>query len=204
MTDLKYKHNDEAIQAQLVLLPRWKVAAFGIFLLERAAPNFYRFQADTGAFGGGVIRGALANAWTFIESGNPKPCELVTEAACDFIAPDTEAYVSIYTSSALDAAGISSNLLSYIDGGPISLIVKAASLRRDSIDIFLQLIGDTNPASANFESTLSDHPKMQEELCFQDNDILFFNSIHHEQITNWNKVVLYSSNANYLHIGNTN
>jgi uncharacterized protein YjaG (DUF416 family) len=148
--------------------------AFGILLLDRALPNFLCFAAETGAAGGAMLRGAQAKLWGLLEGNNAEaPFFGITAKGCEIFAPDTELYGSLYTSSALDAVMIARNVLDFADLGRTELLVEAADLRIDSVDMFVQRTEQMDPAAADFEAQLLSHRLTQEELGFQDADLTF-------------------------------
>ena len=56
-----------ALERRLRELPPVARIAFGVLTLERALPDFFRFQVETEAPGGDVMRGALAKVWGLLE-----------------------------------------------------------------------------------------------------------------------------------------
>jgi uncharacterized protein YjaG (DUF416 family) len=152
-------------------LPERGRLAFGALLLERSLPNFFRFACETGAPGGAMLRAAQAKIWGLLEEAKAKPFRDVTSSACESFAPDTEERNSLYTSSALDAVTIACNVLDYLESGQTTLLVESNALRRDSIDMFLQLSSKVDSDAADFETQLLHHPLMQEEFGFQRADL---------------------------------
>jgi len=147
--------------------------AFGALNLERALPNFFGFAADTGAPGGAILRGALAKVWGVLEGVDPAVFAGMTASACEPYAPNTEDSASVYTSAALDAVTIACNVLEYLESPRTRLLVESASLRCDTIDLFLQHVLPLEVSSPDFEVRLLEHPLMQEELGFQQADLAF-------------------------------
>src|SRR5882757_5074359 len=124
-----HRFEPEVLRRRLDALSNWAQLAFGVLLLERAVPNFFRFEAETGARGGAMLRGVQAKLWGLLEGNNAAaPFVGVTAKACEFFAPNTELYSSPYTSSALDAISIACNMLDYTESGRTELLVEAASL----------------------------------------------------------------------------
>ncbi len=103
---MNYKFDAQIIKARLNELKSWQLVAFGAFLLERALPNFLRFQVEVGVAGGRVLRAALAQLWNSIEHDGSDNWGFITPEMCGAVAPDTDGHASLYTSSALDAAAI--------------------------------------------------------------------------------------------------
>jgi uncharacterized protein YjaG (DUF416 family) len=168
---MAYVFSADNLSHGLSKLPAAFCFAFGIQLLERAAPNFYRFQFETGAQGGAMLRAVQSQMWAQVEGSRLQVPLTISSAECEESAPDTEQYSSLYTSSALDAISIACNLLEFVESKKIELIVNCASLRRDSLDIFLQITDEVDSDSDDFESELIAHPLMQEELGFQASDL---------------------------------
>jgi uncharacterized protein YjaG (DUF416 family) len=170
---MTHRFEPAALERRLgALSPQGRIA-FGVLLLERALPNFLQFSIETGAPGGAVLRGALARLWDVLEgeAGRGGRFPEVTATTCESIGPDTEDFSSLYTSAALDAVGIACNVLAYWESQEIGLLVESASLRRDTIDMFLQNTLNINTSSPDFEERLLTHPLMQEELGFQQADL---------------------------------
>jgi uncharacterized protein YjaG (DUF416 family) len=169
-----HRFEPEILRRRLGALSRWANLAFGVFLVERAVPNFFRFEAETGARGGAMLRGVQAKLWGLLEGNNAAaPFVGITAKSCECFAPDTELWDSPYTSAALDAISIACNVLDYADSERTELLVEAASLRRDSVDMFLQRVERVDPSAVDFEMRLLTHPLMQEELGYQEADLAF-------------------------------
>jgi len=185
---MDYQFDPVVLEQRLSELESWKRLAFGVLLLERAAPSFFRFEYETGARGGAILRGTLAKAWGLLEGSTTVFAGLAARD-CEIFIPDTEHYTSIYTSSALDGMTIACNLLDYIDSGKTSFLIESASLRRDTVDMFLQLTGQITSTSDDFEARLLAHPLMQEELGFQSEDLAFLASVSFQQEIGWPAVL---------------
>jgi uncharacterized protein YjaG (DUF416 family) len=172
--------------------------AFGALLLDRAVPNFLQFEAETGAAGGAMLRGAQAKVWGLLEGNNAvAPFLGVTARSCEFFAPDTEQYASLYTSSALDAVTIACNVLDYVNSDRVDLLLDSASLRRDSIDVFLQLAEGIDASGSDFEMRLLTHSLMQEELGFQEADLTFLKEWQSKGDQAWHLVLKRSIDNGY-------
>ena len=193
-----YRFDPVALKRRLEGLQKQGRLAFGVLLLERAVPNFFRFEAETGAAGGAMVRGAQAKSWGEFEGNNASALFLgITAKALELFAPDTERYTSLYTSSALDAVSIACNLLTYVESGRIELLVESASLRRDTLDIFLQRAERMDASAVDLESRLLRHPLMQEELGFQEADLAFLEKMETENDRAWPSVLARSIELGY-------
>lgn len=161
--------------AELKALDAPRRLAFGVCLFERALPAFFQFQSDTGCPGGGVLRAALAQAWTALETGTTPP-SFVSVDACEAVLPDSEDHTSAFTSAAIDTVSIACCVLTFIEDGDMQHLVEAVEARRDTIDLFVQNHFNLDPADPNFEATITAHPLMQEELDFLHEDVAFLKS----------------------------
>ena len=108
-----FTFESNTLASQLRLLSQWKQLAYGTFIFERALPNFFQFQCETGALGGATLRAAAAKMWGRLENQSTETHE-VSIKDCEFVIPDTERYRSLYTPSAVDAATIAANVLQFI------------------------------------------------------------------------------------------
>jgi uncharacterized protein YjaG (DUF416 family) len=189
------------LERKLYALPSWGCLAFGALLLDRALPNFLRFAAETGAPGGAMLRGAQAKVWGLLEGNNAAaPYFGITAKTCEVFSPETEQHTSLYTSSALDAVGIVCNLLDYIDSHQAKLLVDSASLRRDSVDIFLQRALRMDVSAPDFETQLLAHRLMQEELGFQQADLEFLTMLVPNGQRSWSSVLERSITLGYTNM----
>ena len=168
-----YIFDTSSISSSLLALGENRRMAFGVFLLERAMPEFFQFQVDTGRAGGGKLRAALAQVWCTIEGVAPQHSPFVTASDCDYLAPDSESSTSPYTSAAIDAVNIACSLLSYLEHGDLKFLLEAAESRRDTVDLFIQNNTDIDPIENDFEKKLITHALMQEELRFMHDDLAF-------------------------------
>jgi uncharacterized protein YjaG (DUF416 family) len=162
---MMYTFDRSDIEARLKELSETRRLAFGIFLLERALPAYFQFQADSGTSGGAELRAALAQCWGALEfgerNGGPK---FVTVEACEKAMPDSEDHTSIYTSAAIDAANIACCLLSYLDSGELSNLMEAVEARWDTLYLFIINSTDIDPAVDGFQKDVLRNPLMQNEL----------------------------------------
>jgi len=148
-----------------------------------------------------MLRGVQAKLWGLLEGNDAAaPFLRVSAKTCEVFAPDTERYDSLYTSSALDAVTIACNVLDYADSHQINLLVDAASMRVDSVDMFLQLSYRMNPSDADFERQLLVHPLMQEELGRQDDDLSFLEKLRSTGADAWHMVLGRSAELGYSNL----
>lgn len=175
MTNLLFDANN--LRNRLDRLSHRHILTFGVWQLERMVPNFLQFCVESQWEGTWVLKGTVSYAWSVIETGNPDRFDELTADLCDRIAPDTEDFTSIYTSSALDSAISAGNLIKYIHSNEIDFVVEMASLARDSADIFIQLSNFVSENDDNFEDLVRAHPLMQQELRHQESDLTFLEGL---------------------------
>ncbi len=160
------------IHERIRSLHRRQLIAFGLLAFERALPAFHRFQAESGATGGAVLIGALAKSWSVLEGG-AGPMAWPQPADCAAVTPDTEHFISNYTSAALDAATIAENLLIFLEASDASGIVEISTLRRDTIDLFVQKNLKRVMNQTELDQIIIDHPLMKREIANQIADLDF-------------------------------
>lgn len=160
----------DELAAGIKKLGRTKALAFGIFLLERAMPAFFKFQRDTGCPGGGAMRAALAQCWAVLEGSSAETANFVSVSECERVMPDSEGrHASDYTSAAIDAVDIACNMLIYARDADVELIVRSVTARCDTIELFLQNLEPIDPHLS--------HPMLMEELDFMQADLEFLQAI---------------------------
>ncbi|OYU52490.1 MAG: hypothetical protein CFE27_07205 [Alphaproteobacteria bacterium PA1] len=161
----------KTLKRRLSKLPPRHGLTFGVWLLERMLPNFVKFSAETQSEGVSILDEVVTYAWSVIETGDKDPLRAPPVALCETIAPDTENFESIYTSSALDAAVAACNLLIFIETSNVDLVVEMAGLARDSVDLFIQFSGYVETNGRDLEDKVRNHPLMQLELSRQETDL---------------------------------
>jgi uncharacterized protein YjaG (DUF416 family) len=167
---MTYTFDLPAIKASLQNLDEIHQVAFGVLLLERALPDYFQFQIDTGSRGGAALRAASAQCWTVLEEGRRQGARFISVDACERSMPDSEDHASPYTSAAIDAVNIACCLLDYLESGNLSVLMEAAEARWDTYYLFI-----LNGTNIDSEDVLN-HPLMQEELRFLHEDIAFLQS----------------------------
>jgi uncharacterized protein YjaG (DUF416 family) len=173
---MSYRFDRRELAKAIAVLTRVHKLAFGIFMLERALPDFLRFQQDTSAPGGAVIRAILANCWSHLERPESTIRD-VTLAECEAAIPDSEKYASPYTSAAIDAGTIACSLQEFLHTGMDDLLLDAAQARIDTVDMFLQQIVNFESGEPGFEEAIRLHPMMQAELRLLSEDLNFLAKI---------------------------
>jgi uncharacterized protein YjaG (DUF416 family) len=162
--------DEKRLERSLRKLPAWKQVAFMALLGARMIPNYRRFSAET-VFGNvSVLEEAFDAAWTWIESGKSPANLTALLKACERQAPDTEDFSSPYTSAALDAASVAEITLDAIERPDQVRLTEAATLARDTVDMFVRVLLDLDSNALGLEEALR-HPLMQRELRQQREDM---------------------------------
>lgn len=160
--------NAHQLRSSLSELPVRSALAFGLLILERALPGYYKFLSDNDLRDRDRLRELSAGIWRFLEIGHLP----------DLPSPDwdgvieSEDYSSIYTTSAVDAVSISYELRDFVRDNDIDHIVSCASLRVDTVDIYVQNSGTASSVISELNELILNHSIMQMELNFQRLDFL--------------------------------
>ena len=146
--------------------------AFAASCCERLVPNYIGFAQTENWGDPNLIRYSLDQVWSFLRGGVITG-ESIRELSqrCEAVAPDTEVYSSNLTSAALDAVGAVVETLDSCLDGSVEHAVSAASLARDTIDMYIQVRDDLDYTDPEFEEKILNDQLMQEELQKQSKDI---------------------------------
>ncbi|HEY0332292.1 MAG TPA: DUF416 family protein [Stenotrophomonas sp.] len=175
--------NETSLLLRATGMPGWMRIAFMVYCCERMLPH-YRYFSDEAGFGDrGALRGALDDAWTWIESGTLRGCISTLVLACEKQAPDTGNFSSIYTSAALDAATATAITVGATSDPTVAHLIDVASLARDTVDLFVQKSEDIEPNESHFEERILASPLMQAELRIQKESLEFLNGLHDKRET---------------------
>lgn len=121
----------ENLRDDMTALGELRGLAFCAISLERALPNYFRFQVDSKRVGGGLLRYLLAKAWQRLEgSGWDLPKSMMNE--CADAGPDPEDLSSLYSLSAIDAVTIASFLVDFASSSSVDALLWVAQSRTDS------------------------------------------------------------------------
>jgi hypothetical protein len=101
---MEKEFNEERLREQLSRLTVWKQMTFMLACCERMFPNYVVFVREMGWGTIDVIRSALKEAWSVLETGTINEDFSDVEQKCEKAAPNTEDFNSLYVSAALDAA----------------------------------------------------------------------------------------------------
>jgi uncharacterized protein YjaG (DUF416 family) len=162
---------DEMLQ-KLKQLPLSSALAFMLSCAERLYPNYVAFVRHHGWGEADALRDSLELGWSVLGGGSVGDDELdEVRSRCQGAEPDTEDFDSVYVSPALDAASVAGMLLDFVKAQDVSVIAEAASLCRDTVDMYTQELESMNANAPDLEARILAHPLMQRELARQRGDI---------------------------------
>lgn len=168
---MESEFDENFLKQKLLALSNGKKIFFMLAVCERIFPNFVIFARESGHKGEDILRSYLNMAWEKLQKGKTIADFSLEADDCQAIAPDTEDYETILVSSALDAAAAISLLMQFFTDNDVDHIVEAASLARDSVDMYVQDIEKITSTDPNFEKLILTHPLMQTELIRQRKDV---------------------------------
>jgi len=160
---------EETLRRLSTLLPIGQ-RAFGLLCCERMLPNYVAFQAETNGGDSIPLREAMEMAWESIESRADDSRVRRLSEMCEFVAPNSEQFVSRFTTPAQDACFAICCVLDHILKPDPERIAQVATFATDSIDLYVQEIEAIQPNAPNLEELILAHPLMQRELARQDQD----------------------------------
>jgi hypothetical protein len=164
---------------ELDRLPKMHRVAFAASCCERLLPNYYAFSImdQWGDFD--LLRKALDEVWRWLK-GDPLSLEHAVNLAdkCYAVAPDTEDFSSLFTSSALDAANAIVETLWCCVDGDARRAAEVGSYAVDTIDMYIQVRDSLDPADPMFEEKIQADPLMLEELEKQAADLKALGAIN--------------------------
>jgi uncharacterized protein len=167
------------LEERVRTLPVSHQMAFSASCCERAFPNYSRFSREVHWGDPGVFRLALDRMWDHIRTGNLARWEAEgLESDCKALTPDSEQFSSPEGSAAQEAAFMITLLLrSSYDDKP-TYPVRIATFNRDTIDMFVQLRENLNPADPDLELKIERNQLMRSELAKQEHDLDLLLSAH--------------------------
>jgi uncharacterized protein YjaG (DUF416 family) len=163
--------DEKRLEKSLRKLPAWKQVAFMALLGARMLPNYRRFSAETGFGDVSVLEESFDAAWTWIESGRSPAKLTALLKACERQAPDPGEFSSPYRSAALDAANVAEATLDAIVRPDQVNLTEAATLARDTVDMFAQDLMDLDQNVPGYQEVVLRHPLVQRELRQQREDL---------------------------------
>ena len=160
------RFDSDSLVKRLGMLSVGHSIAFGACCCERLLPNYERFSTEYNWGNPEVLRAALNEIWSSLETGvhlQPDRMDSV-EAECNKVIPDTEEFGTASASAALSAGAAVIEALECCSGtGEPARAAEAGRLATDAI--YMRLLeeslarGDSTP-----ESKIWEHPQMVPEI----------------------------------------
>ncbi|MDX2043932.1 MAG: DUF416 family protein [Acidobacteriota bacterium] len=162
----------EELTQELQMLPKTHRIAFAASCCERLLPNYQAFTLIEQWGNWRVLRESLDNVWEWLKGEVLSNEQLLSlSEQCEAIAPDTEDFSSLFTSSALDAANAVALTLQSCIKGDAAKCGEVASLARETIDMYIQMRDNLDYSDLDFEIKILNDSLMQEEMRKQAEDI---------------------------------
>jgi hypothetical protein len=135
-------------------------------------PNYDKFHRIEDWGNPHILRQALHDVWAFLQ-GQVLTADRIEALArqCMEAAPDTEAFSSLYASSALDAASATVETLRCCTDGDPKRGVRAATSARDTVDMYIQMRDKLQASGPSMEEAIARDPLMVREVQKQDRDL---------------------------------
>ncbi|MDQ0473927.1 DUF416 family protein [Labrys wisconsinensis] len=167
------------LERRLSNLSYWDRVAFGVSIVERMMGSYNLF-CEKNSLDPSVLQKNLAEIWNFI-SIKKEDIELsVYIEECDRAAPYPDMYEDDLVSAAMDCAVALASIFRYLEDGEIVYICEVATLSRDSIDMYIQMVERLDSHGSAMELAISQHRLMQCELRNQAEDISFLESLSND------------------------
>lgn len=161
-----------ALKNLLTKLAPQQRLAFSLSCGERLYPNYVAFAAEQGWGEPSALRSALDLVWDVILDQPHSQADVrELKKRVEEAEPDTEDFGTILGSSALDAAATAGLVLVLLEADDPDVAVEIASLARDSVDMYIQVIEHLDPSDTELERKILRHPLMQAELRRQREDV---------------------------------
>ena len=145
-------------------LPPRKRQIFLYGVCRRLRDGFALFSERTGQRGTSIIDLCLKGAREAITNASRAFDWQGLAADADLVAPDTANFSDPFTSTALDSAVATANLMRSFDDDDTGLITEGVSLIIDSIDMWIQVANNIDSSAPNIEDLIRQHPLMMREI----------------------------------------
>lgn len=159
----------EDIKKRLLPLSDKARILFAVLICERLYPNYVFFQNLVHWGNHDILQDAISVIRQYLfkdDLFSKEDIEDVMERI-DLVTPDTEDFVGITTSFALDACTSIYGTLSYILDKNIDHVVDVASVALDTVDMFIQEKDDLNANDRDIEMKIANDPFMIAEKAGQ-------------------------------------
>ena len=162
-------------ERKLRKLPHSLQLAFAAACCERAYPNYVRFHQLTHWGDPSILRISLDRAWDFIENGIHVSGEFEQlEQKCEAVTPDLDDFDNaandLEAAAAQEAAFMIRLLLQFCGDCQFSYALRIVTFATDTIDMYVQVMENLDPADPQLDEKIAHHSLMQEEIRNQESD----------------------------------
>lgn len=174
-----FTYSKEEVQRRLETLPSRNRIAFGVSCCERMYPNYAACKRRIKWGDERPLRKALDELWKYIEGEEmTKLAAKQMYEACEAVAPNSDDFSELLTTSAQDACFSICCVLDYVLQGKPERIAQASSYAINTLDLYISALLDGFSKAprgifnrAEHEEQIRLHPLMQRELARQDADL---------------------------------
>lgn len=171
------------LERELDQLPHPHRLAFSASCCERAYPNYVRFFHLAHWGGPATLRTALDTVWDHIEGSDRIFDDLVElEQKCEFVTPDLDNFstpdIDVQAAAAQEAAFMVRLLLQLSRDKQRSHVISITTFAADTIDMYVQVIEQLDPADPQLDEKVAHHPLTVQEICKQEGDMLRLGQTH--------------------------
>jgi uncharacterized protein YjaG (DUF416 family) len=174
-----FTYSKEEVQRRLESLPSRSRIAFGLSCCERMFRNYVACKQRINWGDEQPLRKAIDELWKCVEGEEmAKSVAKQMYEACEAVAPNSDNFSELLTTSAQDACFSICCLLDYVLRGDTEQIAQASSFAIDTVDLYVSALldGFSNTPRVIFnkeehEEQIRLHPLMQHELARQDADL---------------------------------
>lgn len=169
---METEFDQDDVLRQLKRMPFSSALAFMLSCAERLYPNYLAFVRHHEWGDADSLRESLDLGWAALGGGTVDGDKLDDlRSRCQDAEPETEDFDSVYVSPALDAASVAGMLLDFLKERDVTVVAEAASLCRDTVDMYAQELESMDANAPDLEARILAHPLMQRELARQRSDI---------------------------------
>jgi uncharacterized protein YjaG (DUF416 family) len=174
-----FTYSKEEVQRRLEALPSRSRIVFGLSCCERMFRNYMACKEKINWGDEQPLRIALDELWKCVEGAEvAKSAARHMYEACEAVAPNSDDFSELLTTSAQDACFSICSVLDYVQQGNTERIAQASSYAVDTLDLYISALldGFSKTPKAIFNGAENDeqirlHPLMQRELARQDADL---------------------------------
>ncbi len=149
-------------------LNREQQLLFGILCCERMIPNYSRFNAETGWGDTDALKEGIEYAYRCLDKEADITKADRLSALCEFSAPHTDDFDSLYVTLSQDYCFSVCCLLDFIKAPNSQAIAQIGEFSTDSIDLFIQETEGLLEGDPCLEEKINNHELMQQTLAFQE------------------------------------